>query len=301
MRIRVQQSGSSGTGEQEPLVEQTDAVTLLGGSVGDDVRHRPPVHPFSDQHVRCRGENVGNTELRIAIEGDGELTLVARFSEVVEFLDHAFLQFCDQRLQVQAGNQGGEHLPHPRHLVEISDQRLVGSRILHLHGDLATVVPHRFVHLADGGGARGSVIEIGESISPVGTERVRENFVDGFGRHRRCGILEFRQRRPVRAGHLLGEGCLEDAHRLAELHRPALELTEDRENLLGGALLDLRGDGVRRLAAHLLPETPRGAPGVRRRKGRDPHTAGQRILRDFRHCVIVPEVSRSCEPRAPHR
>jgi hypothetical protein len=172
---------------------------------------------------------------------------------------------------------------------------------LHLHGDFATVVPHRLVHLADGGGARGSVIEIGESISPVGTEGVRENFVDGFGRHRRCGVLEFRQRRPVRPGHLLGEGRLEDAHRLAELHRPAFELTEDRENLLGGALLYLRGNGVRRLSAYLLPETPRGATGIGRRKGRDPHAAGQRILGDFRHVAIVPEVSRSCEPRALRR
>ena len=125
--------------------------------------------------------------------------------------------------------------------------------------------------------------------------------MDGFGRHGRCGVLEFRQRRPVRAGHLLWQGRLEDAHRLAELHRPALELTEDRENLLGGALLNLRGDGVRRLPAHLLPETPRGATGVRRRKGRDPNTASQRILGNFRHDAIVPEVSQSCEPRAPRR
>ncbi len=162
-------------------------------------------------------------------------------------------------------------------------------------------MPHRLVHLPDGCGSRGSVIEISESLSPVGPEGARENLVDGFGRHRGCGVLKFRQRRPVRAGHLLREGRLEDAHRLAELHRPALELAQDRENLLGGALLNLRGDGVRWLAAHLLPETPRGAPGVRRRKGRDPHTAGQRILRDFRHRAIVPEVTRSCEPRAPRR
>ena len=69
------------------------------------------------------------------------------------------------------------------------------------------------------------------------------------------------------AGQLVGQRRLEDRHRLAELHRPALELAEGAEELLGGALLDLgqheRRRACRRAACRspsaVRPAYPRGS------------------------------------------
>ena len=86
--------------------------------------------------------------------------------------------------------------------------------------------------------------------------------------HRRGGLLQLGQRGAVRTGHLLGEGRLEDAHRLAELHRAALELAEHPEHLLGGARAGSRrrpglGRAARRRAcrrpARCARRSPRGS------------------------------------------
>ena len=76
-------------------------------------------------------------------------------------------------------------------------------------------------------------------------------------------------------GDVLGQGGLEDAHRLADLHRPALELPEHAEHLLGGARLQLGGDGLGRGAADPLAD-PEGRPArVPDRQGRHLGAAGQ--------------------------
>jgi hypothetical protein len=62
-------------------------------------------------------------------------------------------------------------------------------------------------------------------------------------------------------GELVGKRGFEDAQRLAELHRAALELPQHAEELLGGALGDLRRDRVGRHAGHPLAEPPDGPPG----------------------------------------
>ena len=53
---------------------------------------------------------------------------------------------------------------------------------------------------------------------------------------------------------LVGQRRLEDRHRLAELHRPALELAQGAEQLLGGALLHLGQHRLGRGAADALAE-----------------------------------------------
>jgi hypothetical protein len=85
-------------------------------------------------------------------------------------------------------------------------------------------------------------------VPPVVPEVGGEHPVHRGGRQRRRGLLQPGQRRPVGAGQLGRQRRLEDRQRLAELHRPALELAEHPEDLVGGALLDLLRDDLRRLA-----------------------------------------------------
>src|SRR5580658_8777742 len=72
----------------------------------------------------------------------------------------------------------------------------------------------------------------------------------------------------VRAGDLRGQRRLEDGQRLAELERPALELAQDPEDLLGGALLDFLRDDLGRSPAQALAEPERGAADQAHRQGR---------------------------------
>jgi hypothetical protein len=109
------------------------------------------------------------------------------------------------------------------------------------------------VHLADGGRGGGRVTELGEEVPPVLPELSGQHLVHGAGRQRRRGFLQLGQRGPVRAGDLRRQRRLEDGQRLAQLHGAALELAQDAEDLLGGALLDLLRDDLGRPAADALP------------------------------------------------
>ena len=82
-----------------------------------------------------------------------------------------------------------------------------------------------------------------------GAELAGQHPVHGAGRQRRRRLLQPGERLAVGAGEVLGQGRLEDRHGLAELHRPALELAEHLEQLLGGARLHLGGDDLGRPAA----------------------------------------------------
>ena len=68
-------------------------------------------------------------------------------------------------------------------------------------------------------------------------------------------------------------------HGLAELHRPALELAEHPEQLLGGACLDLGGDHLGRAAADPLAEPERRPSGEAQRQRRELGRAGHARLR----------------------
>nr|BFE68024.1 hypothetical protein GCM10020092_013250 [Actinoplanes digitatis] len=115
-------------------------------------------------------------------------------------------------------------------------------------------LPHRAVHLADARGGGRAVVELGEQLPPVRTELLGQRLVHARHRHRRRGLLKLGQRLPVRRRHRLGHRGLEDRQGLPELHRAALELAQDAEELIGGALLDLGGDDIRGDAGHPLAE-----------------------------------------------
>jgi hypothetical protein len=158
---------------------------------------------------------------------------------------------------------------------------------LDLDRDLATVRPLGAVHLSDRGGSRGLVVEVVELATPPRPELLGEDLVHGAGRHRRGGVLELRERRAVGSRELLGEGRLEDRQRLAELHRTALELAEDAEQLVGGASLQLGCHRLGGLAAQALAETEGGAAGDAERQPGEPGGAGDGVARKIVHEFIV--------------
>ena len=79
--------------------------------------------------------------------------------------------------------------------------------------------------------------------------------------HRRCSVLQFGEGLAIWLGEFLWEGCLEDAQRLAEFHRAALELPKHPEHLLCCAHLNLGLDLVGVGPTEALAETDSGAAG----------------------------------------
>src|SRR4051812_27518005 len=98
------------------------------------------------------------------------------------------------------------------------------------------------MHLADRRGGSGPVVERLEAVAPVGAQLLGERRVHDTDRQGGGGLLQSCQRSAVRRGEVLRECGFEDGQRLAELHRAALELAEDAEDLLGRALLQLGRD-----------------------------------------------------------
>ena len=110
----------------------------------------------------------------------------------------------------------------------------------------------------------------------LGAQFSRQHRVDAGRRHRRSGVLQPGQMRAVRSRHVLGQGRLEEAHRLPELHRSALELTQHPEQLLGGPLLHLLGHHLGRGAAETLAEPERSLDPRNREAGRPSGPRGGR-------------------------
>ena len=121
------------------------------------------------------------------------------------------------------------------------------------------------------------------------------------GRHRRRGVLQPGQLVAVRRRDLVGEGGLEHAQRLAELHRPALELAERAEQLLGGALLHLAQHDLRGTPAEPLAEPHRLPPGVAEGQRRQPRRTRGGLAGKLGHAAIVadgwaPRISDAADP-----
>ena len=118
-----------------------------------------------------------------------------------------------------------------------------------------------------------------------GLQILGQHPVHGAGGQRRRGFLEPGQRRPVRPGELRRQRGLEDGQRLAELHRAALELPQDPEDLLGRPLLYLGRDQFGGAAAEALSEAQRGASGQPNGEGRQFGGARQSPAREIAHII----------------
>ena len=77
------------------------------------------------------------------------------------------------------------------------------------------------------------VVELAEAPVPPATQLLREHPVHLPRGHRRRGGLQPGERLVVGLGDLRRNHRVEDAQGLADLHRPAFELPEDGEQLLG--------------------------------------------------------------------
>ena len=189
----------------------------------------------------------------------------------------------------------------PRELVEVGDQRLGRPRVLDLDGDLAPVAPDALVHLADRRRGGRHVVELDElGARPARPELAGEDLVHPVGAHRRAGLLQLGERRAVRRRELLGHRGLHDRQGLAELHRPALELAEHREELLGRAGLQLGGDGLGGTAPDPLPDSEGRAAGVPQGQADELGGPGQRAPGDVGHPAIVADEHKQ-SGRAFHR
>jgi hypothetical protein len=261
VRVGVQHARPLGTGEVQQGQQHAGLVPLVSRAGGDDLRQRGAVEPFRDDHLGRAGHHPGDGDVGVARVRGGELPLRVGLEPVVELLDHPCLELGDQRLDVHAREEGGEQAGEAGQLVEVGHQRGRRAGVLDLHRDVAAVPPGRAVHLADAGRGRRLVVEVLEAGPPGAPELLGQHRVDGAHSHRRRLLLQLDQRLAIGRGDLLGHGRLEHRQRLAELHRPALELPQHREQLLGGALLQLRGDGVGGAAGEPLAQAQRGASG----------------------------------------
>jgi hypothetical protein len=140
------------------------------------------------------------------------------------------------------------------------------------------------VHLADGGGGRRLVVELGEAGSPLLAHIAREHRVNSPGRQRRRGFLQPGQGGPVRFGDLRGQRGLEYGQRLPELHRAALELAKNLEDLICCPLLDFLGHQLSWPAAQAFAGSQRGPACEPDRQpsqfGRAGHTMAGQIAHD---------------------
>ncbi len=233
---------------------------------------RDTVQPFADQHVVADADHTGDAHVRVAGVAGGESLLGGSFPPVIEFLGHPVPQLGEQRLDVQARHEPAEKPGETAQLAEIAHQRPARARVLDLDGNLAPVVPDGSVHLADGRGGRRLVVELGEAGPPTLAHVAREHLVHSPGRHRRRGFLQPGQGGPVRFGDLRGQRGLEYGQRLPELHRAALELAQDPEDLSCCPLLDFLVHQLSWPAAQPLAPSQRGPACV---PGRQPGQSGR--------------------------
>ena len=260
MRVRVQQADPLRTGEQETDDHDAGPVPLSGRAAGDDPGERGAVDPLADEDMAGGGDHMRDGDVRVARVRDGEGFLGGSFQPVIEFLCHPVPQLGEQRLGVQARHERAEKPGDAAQLVKITDQRPAHARVLDLDRNLAPVVPHAPVHLADRGCGRRLVVELGEAGPPVLAHVAREHLVNSPGRQRRRGFLQPGQGIPVRAGDLRRQRSLEYRQRLPELHRAALELAKNPEDLLRCPPLNFLGDQLGWPAAQPLAGSQRG-PG----------------------------------------
>ena len=266
MRVGVQHPGPGRAGEQEPDEQQSHPVPLFLGAVADDLRQRGPVHPFRDQHVagraprrrarRCRGRPRRRRRRPAALapracsrvpppSGRAARQAVGRTSRPGISTENS------RATRLSWVKSLSRALPAPGYWIFTATRR----------PSCQTAWCTWPIDAAAAGLSSNSANWSRQS----GPRSCGQHPVHGARGQRRRGFLELGQRRPVRPGDFRRQRGLEDGQRLPELHRPALELSQDPEDLLGRPLLDLGGDQFGGPAADALAEPPaRSGRPVRR-------------------------------------
>ncbi len=274
-----------------------DQVALLGGAVPDDLGHRRALHPLLDHHFGRTGHDARHREVRVVLIRLGEGALVLGLQPVVQLHLGALDQLVDHALDVGARRELLEHPDQTLHGLEVGPQRLVGARVLDLDRHLTAVGPHTLVHLADAGRGHRGVVERAEPFAPLGAQLGVEHPVHLGGGQRRGVLLQLGQRFAVRLAELLGDRGLEHRQGLAHLHRAALELTEDREQLVGGLFQELGLDLVPGLSGQPFTEPDRCPTGESDRNAGQLCVARSPAPFDVCHVPIIHDGQRDVERR----
>lgn len=259
MRVAVQHPGALRPGEQEPAVEQGRVVAGLLVALADDLGEGGAVHPLADQDVAGLRDDLGDVEVGVVQVGVPEEPLGLGLDRVVELLGHPLLELGEHRLDVQSGHQHAEEPPSRASWLKSLISALPTPGYCTF---TATARPScqtaRCTCPMDAAAAAGRRTTRSSRASPR-----RGTSPAPCGRSPRAagsGLLQPGQRGAVRPGDLRRQRRLEDREHLAELHRPALELAEHREQLLGGPGLDLHRHGLGRSPEGALPHAEGGAP-----------------------------------------
>ncbi len=189
---------------------------------------------------------------------------VLRLELVVELLGDALAQLVDERPAVEAGAEPLDERDERSRGAEIGVDRLHDAGVLDLDRDVAAVLRHAAVDLADGGCRDGLRIEVAQHarrrLAPV----LAHDALDVLERHPRRLVAQHRQLLLQPLAILRIEvGEVDRREDLAELHGRALHAAELLDDLLG----DLRVAPALRLAAALLVapavgDPPAGGPGA---------------------------------------
>src|SRR5581483_12038651 len=127
-----------------------------------------------------------------------------------------------------------------------------------------------------------------------------EDPVHVAGRHRRGGALQLGQGLAVGPGELRRDRRLEDAQRLAELHRAALELAEHGEQLLSALGRHLGGDLLAVASGEALTPPADRATGDTEREAGQLRGALDAAAGDFTHESILYCPFADCTFRSSH-
>ena len=305
MRVGVEHAGEPGALEEEPHEELAVVVALLLGPLADDVGQRVRgVQPLGHDHLLAHRHHGGHHDVGVVVEGLGVRRLRLGLECVVELVGGARLELGHEGLDVEAGEDGRDAAGHPGDLAQVAHQRLAGAGVLHLDRDVSLVAvlawsSHRPRWTCPMEAAAVGAPSSHTSRSPQSAPRwVVELLSHGRGRHRRSGVLERGEVLAVGSGDVLGQRGLEHAQRLAELHRPALELAQGAEELLGRALLHLAEHHVRGAATEPLAEAHRGATGVAQWQCCQPGRASGGLAWELGHGAIVPSTPIRCRSRS---
>ena len=101
-----------------------------------------------------------------------EQALVGGFVDVVELFEQARAQFLDERTRVESGKEQSERAEQHVGVDEVGADRVVDTRILHLHRDLEARVRHGAVHLPDGSRRERNRIPLREHAVGIAAELV---------------------------------------------------------------------------------------------------------------------------------
>ena len=206
--------------------------------------------------------------------------------DVVDLLGDPGGDLAGERHHVQPSGDRRRGGGEPLDLLEVVSQRHVGARVLHLHRHrFAGAGQPRPVHLPDRRGRGRARLELGEVGAPVRPEFGAQHTVHPRGGHRGSGVLQRGQPGPEWGGELLRQHRLHHRQHLAELHRPALELAQHAEQLLGGGAGQVGVHLVGGFAQQPAAGADGGPSGGAQRDAQQPGGAPQRSLREY--CVVT--------------